>query len=459
MKGMMKILVRYVIYAAGIAIILLILNLGILVVWTSQSSKETVTNFNTFNISEIANNLIKQNDIYILSENGKDILAQKYEWAMLLNDSGTVIWSQNLPHNIPHSYTVSQVATFSRWYLNDYPVYVWNHKYGLLVVGCPKNSIWKMSTQMPEKVVNNAPAWLIAVLVLNSIAAVLLALLLGSRLFRSLKPLAEGIENMAQNEQVSLPANGLLGDLALKLNQASAKLKKQEAALKKRDNTRTIWIANVSHDIRTPLSLVMGYASELEDSEKLSQEQRKQAHIIRMQSEKIKVLVNDLNLASKLQYDMQPLRITSIYPAALVRSVIADFFNSGLKDNYFINADIKADAQSIILIGDEELLKRAVSNLISNSIKHNLEGCSIIVKVEREPSFCTITVSDNGIGFPVEVLKNFKNHENPTVLKSHGLGLNIVKQVIKAHGGTVEFHNRPQNGCEIILRIHLDSLI
>lgn len=397
--------------------------------------------------------LQKKNNTYMFSEKGKKVLKQKYEWAMLLNKSGTVIWSQNLPHDVPLSYTVSQVASFSRWYLNDYPVYVWNHKYGLLVVGCPKNSIWKLSTQMPEKIMGNASAWFIAILVLNSITAILLALLLGLRLFRSLKPLAHGIENIAQNQNISLPTNGLLGDLSLKLNQTSSKLKKQEADLKKRDDARTMWIANVSHDIRTPLSLVMGYASELEGSSELPPKQREQAHIIRMQSEKIKKLVNDLNLASKLQYDMQPLKMTSVYPAALVRSTAADFLNSGLEDIYSINIDIKYDAQGIIITGDENLIRRAISNLISNSIKHNPNGCSISISVKKELSFCTINVSDNGIGFPMEILKELKNPENPPVLESHGLGLNIVRQIIKVHGGTSEFNNLPQGGCQVILKI------
>lgn len=453
MKGMIKILIRYVISAAGIAIVLLLLNIGIFIAWTAQSINQTRANPNASNVYEIANAITKKDNTYMFSENGKKVLKQKYEWAMLLNKSGTVIWSQNLPHDVPLSYTVSQVASFSRWYLNDYPVYVWNHKYGLLVVGCPKNSLWKLSVQIPEKIAANITAWFTAILILNGIVAILLALLCGLRLFRSLKPLAHGIENMAQNQNISLPTNGLLGDLSLKLNQTSSKLKKQETDLKKRDDARTMWIANVSHDIRTPLSLVMGYASELESSSELPPKQREQAHIIRMQSEKIKNLVNDLNLASKLQYDMQPLRLTSIYPAALIRSVIADFFNSGLKDNYFIDADIKADAQSIILTGDEELLKRAVSNLISNSIKHNPDGCSITVTAEKEFPFCKITISDNGIGFPMEILKGLKNPEDPPVLENHGLGLNIVRQIIKVHGGTSEFNNRTQGGCEVIMKL------
>ena len=62
----------------------------------------------------------------------------------------------------------------------------------------------------------------------------------------------------------------------------------------------------VSHDIRTPLSMVMGYAGQIEDNESLPESERKKARIIRQQSTKMKNLINDLNLASKLEYNMQP---------------------------------------------------------------------------------------------------------------------------------------------------------
>lgn len=114
---------------------------------------------------------------------------------------------------------------------------------------------------------------------------------------------------MSEKQPVDLSTRGLLGDLAAGINKTSARLVQQEAALNQRDNARATWIAGVSHDIRTPLSLVMGYASQLEDDPELPLAKREQASIIRRQSERIKTLVSNLNLASKLEYDMQPLRV------------------------------------------------------------------------------------------------------------------------------------------------------
>lgn len=451
MKSLMKIFARYAASAAGVAVLLLVINFALLAGWIIQSSREADAKYH---ISQIADSLKKQKNGFILTEPGKSVIGDRYQWAMLLDDHGQVIWSQNLPGDVPRSYTVPEAASFARWYISDYPVNVWRCKDGLFVLGNPKGSIWKYDISMPEKMLSNIPAWAIGALIINSIAAILLALLFSFRFLRSLQPLIDGIGDLAESRPLALPTGGLLGDLSIKLNQTSTILKQQENALKKRDDARTAWIAGISHDIRTPLSLVMGYASQLENNIDLPLAEREHARIIRIHSEKIKTLVSDLNLASKLEYDMQPLNPVSIYPAALVRSVAADFMNSGrLGENFPIYLNIDVNVQNTVLMGDEKLLRRAISNLVNNSISHNPDGCDIAITLKRNISFCSIMVSDNGNGFPKEVLKSLESTEVPTELQSHGLGLTIVRQIAKAHGGASEFSNISEGGCkgEILL--------
>lgn len=448
MKSMMKILTRYVLSATGVTLILLVINFAALAAWTVQAGKIAQKDYS---VSQLADSLTKSDSVYTLSESLKNKIKKQNQWAMLLSDDGNVIWSENLPSDVPLKYSVSDVAGFTRWYLNGYPVYVWRHPDGLFVLGSKKGSVWKHDIEMPQKVMDNTLVWVPAVLILNGAAAILLALLFGMRLFRSLKPLARGIEDMAEKRTVELSTNGLLGDLAAGINKTSAQLAKQEAALNKRDNARTTWIAGVSHDIRTPLSLIMGYASQLENDPELPQSKREQAGIIRRQSQRIKTLINDLNLASKLEYDMQPLRQDSVALAPLLRIIAADFLNSGLSGSYSINVAMGESVQNVLVTGDEELLRRAVSNLITNSIRHNPKGCDIKVTLEKGFGNCSLSVSDNGVGFTHEMLNNLNYPKSSVELKNHGLGLTIVRQIIKAHGGTTEFRNLPEGGCTIVL--------
>ena len=455
MKGLMKILVRYVASAAGVALILLVLNFALLVIWLVSSVVPSDTHVR---VSDVADGLTLKHGEFVLADYAREAAGDGYAWMMLLDDNGDVIWSEAMPDDLPRSYTVSDVASFSRWYLEDYPVRVWQHPYGLFVLAYPDKSLWKMQIELPLNALGNIELWTPTVLLINVIAAVLLALLLGLRLFRAVKRITGGIEDMSESRKIALPTTGLLGDLADKLNRTAARLSQQEAALQKRDSARTTWIAGVSHDIRTPLSMVMGYASQLETNPQLPEPERKQAGIIRSQSQKIKTLVSDLNLASKLEYDMQPLHMAPFYPAALSRSVVADVLNSGIDPKFAIELNKEEHARSTQLVGDEKLLQRALANLLDNSIRHNPDGCHIAVHVEKEAASICIRVSDDGVGFPEQALAaHMADSDHSAELTTHGLGLIIVHQIVKAHHGTTEISNKPDGGCVVNLRLPVDT--
>lgn len=450
MKSMMKILVRYVFSAAGIALLLLGLNLAVLISWLGATGESSIL---WYRVSEVAESLTSNNGVFELTDVGQKALEDQYLWAMLLNDQGGVIWSQNLPDDLPTQYTVGQVASFTRWYLDDYPVYVWQHPDGLLVLGKPRNSRWKTDLEMSTSAINTTVAWIPVVILLNILAAFVLAILMGLRLFRSLRILVNGIDDIGDKKPVKLPTGGLLGDLAGKLNQTSEILQKQDSALKKRDDARATWIAGISHDIRTPLSMIMGYASQLEECNNLSDIEREQAATIRRQSQKIKTLVADLNLASKLEYAMQPLQATRVIPAKLLRNIVADFLNNNLDEQYNIELEIDPEAQGVVTYADEKLLERVVANLINNSIEHNQSGCSIKLHLSRQNNMYEIQVSDDGKGFSHAILDNMNNPSNLPPGKKQGLGLSIVYQVIQAHGGSIRIRNLQPAGCSVQIKL------
>ena len=449
MKNLIRIVSRYMLSAAGVALTLLFVNFIILFAWLIHSATVSPTDFR---VSQVAEGLSKQADgDYVLSDESREMINVQYQWAMFLDEGGNVVWSENLPDDVPLQYSIADVASFSRWYLNDYPVYVWQYMDGLFVVGSEKDSVWKHAVESPQILMDHMFPWMFVVLVLNALLAMLIAMVFGLRLFRSLKPLAEGIQTMTRKKAVHLSTRGLLGEFAAGINKASADLERQEIALSKRDNARSTWIAGVSHDIRTPLSIVMGYASELERDADLPQGKRNQAGIIRKQSERIKTLVNDLNLTSKLEYDMQPLREEVVSLAELVRSVGAEFLNSIQHIGYTIEIQIDETAKDSEVIGDEELLRRAISNLLANSISHNPDGCAIKIVLEESDGQCAIHVLDDGVGFSDDLCKALNQNKQQSEIQSRGLGLKLVRQIVKVHGGFSEFRNLSAGGCEVIL--------
>ena len=148
--------------AAGVALILLVVNFAALAAWTALSGKTTQK---YYNIEQIADSLVRSGHGYTLSEAAGSRIEKSRQWAMLIdNDSGSVLWSLNQPSDVPQNYTVSDVASFTRWYLNDYPVTVWKHTDGLFVLGSAKDSVWKYNISEQMAVMDNAGVWIIVIL-------------------------------------------------------------------------------------------------------------------------------------------------------------------------------------------------------------------------------------------------------------------------------------------------------
>ena len=198
--------------------------------------------------------------------------------------------------------------------------------------------------------------------------------------------------------------------------------------------------------------MIMGYSSTLEEDLQLSEDVRKQAAIIRTQSEKIKELINDLNLTVKLEYEMQPLNLKKVNICSVIRKVCVDYLNSMYDDRYSIDFDADENAQKYIIDGDLRLLERIFNNLIGNSINHNKNGCMILIKARSEDEKLIIEICDNGTGFEEEKLQELNNSNELPTGKNHGLGLFIVKQIVQVHKGNILFAN---GECGVKIKIRL----
>lgn len=399
----------------------------------------------------ISDELQQTDGQYTLPDDIVALLDQDHAWCMLIdNATGNVIWNYKLPANIPVQYTYGDIAKMARWYLEDYPVFVSARNDGLLVLGYPKDSYWKLSAYKTIVSIKIDAIGFIAVFFLN-IGIVLLLFIFNSRKTeKAIKPILIGIEEIAAGQKTQLAEQGELSEINAKLNHVSK-------TLKRRDTARANWISGISHDIRTPLSMVLGYSSSLEKNHGLDSDVQEKMTEIRQQAEKIKRLIEDLNLTSKLEYDMQPLRISNIYPVELARQVICEFLDSNLDKKYVFEFESEPQCETEFIRGDEVLIKRAITNLIQNSINHNANGCKITISVTCSEKEIAIVVSDNGVGVSAEKLKalNSKTHYLESTDKAlhlrHGLGVLLVLQIVEAHNGTMQILSEEQKGYETTL--------
>lgn len=393
---------------------------------------------------ESAKAIQQENGSYTISEEMESKLQEEEAWAIFIDDTTKeVVWhTDNLPDNIPTRYTLSDIASLTRGYVNDYPTFTGEAKDGLMVVGYPKDSFWKhMWPSWNYQFIENLPKNLLVLIASNLALIFLIYMAANYRLLKSVGPIVEGIQYLPKEATLNVRESGPLSDLAVNINQTSEILQSQQRMLKKKEEARSNWIAGVSHDIRTPLSMVMGYVGQLEEEDHLDEESRKKMKVIRKQSEKIKQLIDDLNLASKLEYNMQPIHLKDENVVAIVREVAVEFMNIDMEGKYPVEWTVDEQVSASIIPIDRSLLKRAISNLIQNSINHNENGCTIFISIQIEESKCVVSIEDNGKGATKEQIQHLNNTphyilgSNPSGELRHGLGLLIVKQIILAHGG------------------------
>lgn len=418
-------------------------------------------------IEKVSDGLLKsESGTLELSEEGKTLLAESGAWAILIdNVTSNVIWSDHAPPEIPSHFKPTDIAGFSRYYLKDYPAFTWENPNGLLVLGFPKDSYMRLgdkyySIPVLQKTITQALPLMLA---LNLLVIMVIYIISGTLMMRPVKNVVAGLEALSRDRPVNLKEKGAFSELFASINQTSVILSEKNEALKKKDSARANWIAGVSHDIRTPLSIILGYAEGLKTSD--DTETRQAGETISHQTLRIRSLVNDLNLASKLEYEMQPLCLEPIDVMECLRQVISDTLNNGLPEQYTIDFDYSDDCSGCLVNGDARLLERALVNLIQNSIRHNPDGCDILVKLEKRAENLELVISDNGIGAGPEKLEQIRNathyiqNEQENAVQNHGLGLFIVKKVVGVMAGKITFESK-KNKCfsvKIVLPVFLTA--
>lgn len=386
----------------GVAVLTGILNMIFLI---SAAVVYVNTDSNYIYGGRVMEALTQTQDGYELDGKVADEFEQKDQWAMLLDENGRVIWSIRKPEELGDEYNGAEIARMSKWYLKGYPVQmrVWDDR--IMIVGMKKDTMWKYNIEFTLPWMDFVKRAILIYLFINFVWIVALAVAFTKYFTRN------------------------------------------------RERARIEWIAGISHDIRTPLSVVMGYADTLEHSEGLPEEARQQAAVIRHQSVVMKELIADLNLTSQLEYSMQALRKEKVRPAEVARSVAVSFLNDSRPGE--LNIDVQVEAEQLCVNADRQLFVRVFRNLINNSIKHSGKSGSVVITIAiwQENEKCHIRLEDNGLGYSEEVLRRLRSRKNGSAGENIR-GLEIVKKIILAHGGKIQFGNGKECGgyCLIALR-------
>lgn len=230
-------------------------------------------------------------------------------------------------------------------------------------------------------------------------------------------------------------------------NRMAADLAARQAQLVEADRARRQLLADVSHELMTPLTAIRGYAETLGLTQFApeSKEGLRAVKVIQEEGERIERLVGDLLDLARFEAGGISLAQESVDVDEVFERVAERHAKTAADKQVMIVVEPRDEG--LRLVGDPMRIEQAVQNLAANALKHTPPGGVVRLSARREPARVTLSVSDNGIGIPAEhlphVFDRFYKADRSRSQSGSGLGLSIVKAIIERHGGTVSVRSTP----------------
>ncbi len=312
------------------------------------------------------------------------------------------------------------------------------------------NLLNSWNAQMAKE--GNQEQLIIQILLIIDIAIFFLVLYVIRQSLLPLKLITDALSEIkegAYGEKIKYTKADEVGKLASTFNIMSDTIKEKEEQAKKTEIAKDEFLAMITHELKTPLVPIQGYADILlsEHLGKLTDKQKERISIIKSSSETLLALISDLLDAQKLELGQLKIRKENVNIKDTVTNALKLFLPQAQKNKIELISNI----QDLSIEHDPERIKQVITNLIKNSLTAvEPEKGKIEVSMKELPQEIQISVKDNGMGIPMDKQSNlFKKfyQVDATLTRERGgsgLGLSICKGIIENHGGTITVKSIPK---------------
>ena len=234
-------------------------------------------------------------------------------------------------------------------------------------------------------------------------------------------------------------------------------LKNAQVEMAKTDELRRDLMANVSHDLKTPLTMIKAYAEMVKDiSYKDDKKRDEHCQIIMDEVDRLNVLVNDILTLSKMQAHADEMHIETFDLVKEIETIVKRYEIIKETENYNFVLDMPAKA---LVIADQKKLSQVIYNLINNAINYTGKDKTVTIRVTKEKENYLVEIMDTGKGIKQEEIpfiwdkyyKNEKNHQRNIV--GTGLGLSIVKSILENHHFDYGVKSQKNKGTTFYFRV------
>lgn len=395
-----------------------------------------------------------ENGAVSVKESGIERLDEYGLWVQIIDEAGREAFSYQKPDSFPVNYSASELMSLDTSDFEDgTTVFVSSvEKSGErlnYIIGFPYAIGKHILYYNGETVSRLSPVFRTTIFVVLC-AVILFTILYGFWLTRHLSKITNGISEISLHTYQPLKERGIFKGIYGALNRMDAEVRHSHKVREDTEQARREWISNITHDLKTPLSPVKGYAELLADGRETDcQTVKNYGSIILKNVNHTEKLINDLKLTYQLDsgampYNPQEVRITR-YLKELVIDIINDPAYSAR------NIEFESTSPELTAKIDTELFRRAIQNLVINALVHNPSDTSVKVSVDADSQGgVRISIRDNGAGISDEAQaqlfnRYYRGTNTKVSSEGTGLGLAITKQIITLHGGTITV--RSSLGC------------
>lgn len=250
------------------------------------------------------------------------------------------------------------------------------------------------------------------------------------------------------NQRIRMQSQiSLINRVVIKINRIIEQLQMVNKKSIINEESRKRMISNISHDLRTPLTSMLGYMELIFEDDSLSDDKRNEyLKIIYNKGNSLYGLMEEFFQVSKLDSDDIVFNFKKINLSELIRKNIISFFTE--IQRLKINPVINIGENDVYFISDEKILNRILSNLIINIIKHGVDATEFGIDLKEDDEFILLSIWDNGIGISSDEIYHIFDRlytvekSRSTSLKNSGLGLTIVKKLVESLDGTVTVQSK-----------------
>jgi two-component system sensor histidine kinase VanS len=270
-------------------------------------------------------------------------------------------------------------------------------------------------------------------------------LLLQEKSMRYISRISDAMQSISQgdlNITVDIEGDDEFSVMAASLNKMVEDLRGLMDKEREAERTKNELITNIAHDLRTPLTSIIGYLELLSGETKLDPEvQKNYIGIAYVKTKRLEKLIEDLFGFTKLNYGKISMHVAKVDVVKLLSQLLEEFYPSFVDKN--LSYELQSNVPAQMISADGNLLARLFDNLINNAIKYGADGKRILVKVHGSEELVTIQVINYGYVIPEEELPLIFNkfyrveQSRSTNTGGTGLGLAIAKNIVDMHGGII----------------------